>query len=90
MVKALNATEVWIKPLSDATFAVTVVNKGNTAATVTVLMSDSSNWSDFYPAAFDKAKLRDVFARQDLGVVSDHFDVTVGPLDGVILTVSPI
>ena len=78
------ATNILIKPLSDGTFAVALVNKDPKVANlITVdLMTDFSGG----PAgAQTGARVRDVYAQKDLGNITRWFNVTVPPMDARLL-----
>jgi alpha-galactosidase len=87
--QALDASEVWVKPIErGAAFAVAIVNKSpSVPANVTL---NFVHWSDFFPAAFPSAAVRDVYARADLGVATGALSVAVAPMDGRMLRVAPI
>ena len=92
--RALAATETWIKPLADGTFAVVLLNKGDTAANCTVFMDDAGQgWgagADFFPAQFTSMAVRDLYGRVDLGTFNSTFTVVVPPLDAVIVKMTPL
>lgn len=61
------ASEVWVKPLADASFAVVMLNKGQALANVTLAISDHGDNTDFFPAYFSQYRVRDLLQRRDLG-----------------------
>eukprot|EP01116_Phalansterium_solitarium_P005205 TRINITY_DN1661_c0_g1_i4.p1 TRINITY_DN1661_c0_g1~~TRINITY_DN1661_c0_g1_i4.p1 ORF type:complete len:450 (-),score=144.81 TRINITY_DN1661_c0_g1_i4:76-1425(-) len=95
-VDAYSAADIWIKPLHDGSFAATLINKDPMNAQVISLRlgyidgdTDSSD-EDFFPAGpFKRAKVRDLYARQDLGVFEQMFNATVPPMDAVFVRVFP-
>ena len=100
------ACETYIKPLHDGSFAVVLLNKGEAAALATASFGRRESQSvgnalrnDFRPAGctgdqvcgFVSAKVRDLWARQDLGVYSDGFvNITVEPHGAAMLRVTPL
>eukprot|EP00042_Codosiga_hollandica_P029947 m.169308 g.169308 ORF g.169308 m.169308 type:complete len:430 (-) comp53220_c0_seq4:169-1458(-) len=85
-----DGTEVWIKPLSDQTFAVVLFNKNPFPALVTLFISPNNfNLGDFYPAEFYAAKIRNVYTQTDVGWFPDLYAETVPAYDAVILKVTP-
>ena len=93
MVRADGATETWIKPLSDGTFAVLLLNKGVAPANATVYMNNGGQlWGsgvDFFPAIFDEMKVRDLRAGTELGLFSSTFTATVPAHDAMLLRFEP-
>jgi len=92
--RALGATETWIRPLSDGSFAVVLLNKGDVATNCTVFLNDAGQgWGageDFFPAGpFTRMDVRDLFLRRDLGRATRTFSYTVGPRDAAILKMTP-
>ena len=94
LVRALGATETWIKPLSDGAFGVVLLNKGATPAECEVFLDDDGHaWGggkDFFPATFGAMHVRDAFARKDLGVFKSAFKTMVGAHDSAILKMTPV
>ena len=94
LARALGATETWIKPLRDESFAVVLLNKGDTAANATVFMDDAGQgWGagcDFFPASFLQMRVRDLHARKDLGLANSTFTTIVGPKDAKIFKFTPV
>jgi alpha-galactosidase len=89
--RALGSTETWVKPLSDGSFAVVLLNKGATSANATVYMDDDGQeWgsgADFFPAAFtSKVLVRDLNAHKDLGTYTNSFTARVPPHDALMLS----
>jgi alpha-galactosidase len=68
--------EVWVKPLSDGSKAVGLFNRGESLMPVTAHFRDIG--------VGEAAKVRDLWAKRDLGVVRDHFTARV-PKHGVVL-----
>lgn len=89
LVKAVGPTETWIKPLSDGSFAVVLLNKGESTANATVYMDEGEQlWGsgvDFFPAMFKRMHVRDLHARKDLGVFTSIFTTVIPPHDAVML-----
>jgi len=89
----MGSGETWIKPLSDDSFAVVLLNKGAHDAKLRVHFNDDGKgWgqgADFFPADFDRAHVRDLFARKELGVFDDGFSVTVPGNDAMIFKICP-
>lgn len=89
LVKAVGATETWIKPLSDGSFAVVLLNKGEALANGTVYMDEAGQqWGsgvDFFPAVFQKMAVRDLHARKDLGVFTSMYTTAIPPKDALLL-----
>eukprot|EP00937_MAST-01D_sp_MAST-1D-sp2_P005850 g5850.t1 len=94
LARALGATETWIKPLGDESFAVVLLNKGDTAANATVFMDDADQgWGagcDFFPASFLQMRVRDLHARKDLGLANSTFTTIVAPKDAKIFKFTPV
>ena len=87
------AGDVWIRPLSDSTFAAVLVNRDPIAQRKLNLRLGYINGNadptdaDFFPAA---ARIRDVGNRVDLGVFNGTFEVLVPPHDSVVLKITPM
>ena len=92
------AADTWIKPLSDGSFAVVLVNKDPLQSHVLDIrlrqgegpLSNHDTREDFYPAGPFRARIRDVATRTDVGVFSEVFNVTVPPQDAKIYRVYPV
>lgn len=84
-----DATETWIKPLNDTSFAVAIINKDpNQSINVTVGFGSGMA---FFPAAFSSAQVRDIFQQQDFPSVSvNNFTVTIPSLGGRLYRVTPV
>jgi len=84
--------DTWVKPLSDGTFTVVVVNKGATTATASIYIR--YNWNvgdgDFYPAEIDNASVRDLYNKRDLGNHSGIYNVSIPSQDAIIYKFTPI
>lgn len=93
LARDLGSTETWIKPLSDDSFAVVLLNKGNQSETIRVHFDDDGmGWgqgADFFPAEFLTGHVRDLYARKDLGSFLHGFSVTVPGKDAMIVKVTP-
>ena len=93
MVRAAGSCETWIKPLSDGTFAVLLLNKGTTASNATVYFNNGGElWGsgvDFFPAIFDEMLVRDLSSGTDLGVHSSTFTAVVPSHDALLLKMLP-
>jgi alpha-galactosidase len=89
----VGSAETWIKPLSDGSFAVVLLNKGEAKTKLLVHFNDDGlGWgqgSDFFPADFDSAHVRDLYAQSDLGTFSDHFKADVPGNDAMIVKITP-
>lgn len=84
LARAMAATEIWIRPLSDDSFAVVLLNKGSLPANITLNLEE-----DFDPAAIEHVHVRDLFLRKDLGAFHGRFTAQVAGLDAVILKITP-
>ncbi|MGA2052420.1 MAG: putative Ig domain-containing protein [Opitutales bacterium] len=72
---------VYAKPLEDGSWAVGLLNRGLTTATVTV------KWADLKLTG--KQVVRDLWRQQDLGVYDQQFSSPVNPHGVVLLRISP-
>jgi len=79
--RALGATEIWIKPLVDNTYAVVLLNKGDTAADVSVRF-DVWLRGDFAPFYFSSARVHDIWTGNDLGVFTSQYIAKAVPSHG--------
>ena len=69
LARAEGATETWIKPLNDGSFAATLLNKGSDETNCTIFFTgDWDSADDFYPCKFDSMHVRDLYTHKDLGV----------------------
>ena len=88
------AIDVWVKPLSDGSFAFVVINKDPASPrNATVEFGDGSEGSDtdLFPAgAGTRARVRDLHARTDLGVFDRFWSVVLPPHDAAIVRVTPL
>jgi len=73
--------QVWMKPLRDGSRAVVLLNRGATADSIT-----ASWWRLRLPAG--PAKVRDLWAHNELGTFTDRFTVLVPPHAAVMVRVS--
>ena len=78
------AGELWIRPLSDGSFLVALVNADpSQPRTLSVAWSGEG---DLFPAGpFTKARVRDIFARVDLGEFTDSWSAQIPPHDARLL-----
>ena len=87
------AGDMWVKPLSDGSFAAVIINKDPTAAhQYDILFGGDGNGTgeNLFPAGpFATAIVRDLYRRQDMGVFTFRFNVTVPPLDAVLVRIIP-
>jgi alpha-galactosidase len=72
------ASEVWVKELVQGNCAVALFNRGLQPSNITILFSDLG------PGFGDKAGIRDLWSREDLGVFTGSFTAEV-PGHGVVL-----
>ncbi|MBN2242537.1 MAG: glycoside hydrolase family 27 protein [Acidobacteria bacterium] len=77
------AVEVWMKPLSGAARAVILFNRGSVKAPVSV------SWEQIGLAPEMEAEVRDLWAREDLGVFKGRFVSRVDPHGVVMIRVQP-
>ncbi len=77
---AVGMTEIWTKPLSHGALAAGLFNRDTVAHPVTLNLHDLG-----YPA---HAKLRDLWAHQDVSATNGRYTVTVPPHGVVMLRVS--
>ena len=85
-VSTRTAVDVWIKPLSDGSFAVALANRDPVAAHVVQLDLSGDTGGDFYSGPLSKkATVRDVGNLKDLGHFVGHFNATVPTMDGLLL-----
>jgi alpha-galactosidase len=68
--------EVWIKPLGDGTTAVGLFNRGRSESEISVIFNSIG--------AGHSASVRDLWARRDLGTLTEKYTVTV-PRHGAAL-----
>ena len=84
-----DATETWIKPLNDTSFAVAIINK-DPIQTLNVTVSFESGGA-FFPAAFLSAQVRDIFMKSNFSSISmNNFTVAIPPLGGRLYKVIPL
>jgi len=84
--------EVWVKPLSDGSFGVVLLNTLEATQHIKLQLNEefAHNFGSFYPAHVDKARIRDAWNRKDLGVFEDLFTGEVPGHDAMILRVYPV
>jgi alpha-galactosidase len=69
LARQREGTETWIKPLSDGSFAVVLLNTMLDGQDIELLLTYSdwdTNYSEFYPAAFKQARIRDLWKEKIL------------------------
>ena len=87
------AVDVWVKPMSDASFVFVMVNRDAALArNATAYFADGGDGSssDLFPAgagAGVSAAVRDLGARSDLGTFERSWTVTLAPHDAVMIRV---
>jgi len=79
--------EVWIKPLSDDSFALVFINTVKEPQNITIMM-DGSSYTDFWPARLSGGYVRDLWTRQNLGYFSGWFTALVPGQDARIFKIS--
>lgn len=93
MVRSDGPCETWIKPLSDGSFAVLLLNKATFAANATVYFDNGGElWGsgvDFFPAIFDEMLVHDLGTGTDLGIYSSTFTATVPSHDALLFKMLP-
>ena len=77
-LKVNGTSEVWGGPLSGGSFAVVLLNRGDTMATIV------ANWADLGVDASRKAMVRDLWKQADLGVMQGNVSATI-PSHGVMM-----
>jgi len=75
--------EVWAKKLTDGSQAVILFNRGQAAGVVAV------SWQELGLRFDAELRVRDLWTKQDVGVVKGTFSATVPPHDVVMVRVSP-
>ena len=84
--------EVWAKPLSNGDWAMCFLNRGAAAKTVNFNWKDNFIKDDFAQRQFDAKKdtykIRDLWAKKDLGTTDSAFKTVVGSHDVVVLRLS--
>jgi alpha-galactosidase len=73
--------EVWAKPLSDGSFAVVLFNRNLLPRNI------SFKWSNIH-LDWDRAQVRDLWKKQDLGIFNDFFKVKVEGRSAVMIKIS--
>jgi hypothetical protein len=56
--RAIGASEVWVRPLSDGSFAAVLLNKGESPANISLIVAASGDNNDFFPALFTHYTVR--------------------------------
>jgi alpha-galactosidase len=76
--------EIWARPLSDGSTAVLLLNRGEVSSRVGV------GWPDIEPGAtFRSARVRDLWARSEVGARVDGYDTVLPPHGAAFLKVTP-
>jgi alpha-galactosidase len=82
-VKKSNGLEVWEKQMADGSRAVALLNRTGAEASITV------SWSDIgYPSHLH-AKVRDLWAKKDLGEMTGSYSASVPSHGVVMVTIKP-
>ena len=87
------AGELWTRPLSDGSFLAALVNADpSSARTLSVVWGRTPDGSDgdLFPAGpFRRARVRDLFARADLGNFTNSWAAVVPPHDARVVRIFP-
>lgn len=86
------AGQLWTRPLADGSFLAVLVNADPAAAhTLSVVFGRTPDGSDgdLFPAVVRRARVRDLFARADLGDFADTWAAVVPPHDARIVRIFP-
>jgi len=75
--------EVWMKPLGDGSKAVILFNRGTEAGNIAV------SWEDISLAPGEKALVRDLWTKADVGSFAGRFEAKVAPHDVVMVRITP-
>jgi len=78
-----DALEVWAGPLNDGSVAVVLLNKTKKTSSIV------ANWQNIGLNPKVKCKVRDVWARKDLGIFSGNFTASVASHGVMMIRVSP-
>eukprot|EP01121_Diplochlamys_sp_Union-15-3_P006182 TRINITY_DN16690_c0_g1_i1.p1 TRINITY_DN16690_c0_g1~~TRINITY_DN16690_c0_g1_i1.p1 ORF type:complete len:533 (-),score=115.43 TRINITY_DN16690_c0_g1_i1:83-1558(-) len=79
----LGAVEVWSGPLADGSKAVALVNRTPSTQLIT------ASWSDIGLSPSQRANVRDLWYRRDVGLFTGSYNTTVNSHGTVLLKVSP-
>ena len=95
LARSLGASETWIKPLADGSFAVVLLNKDDDKVQEVSVFLDrgTKTWGagqDFFPACFRNVTVRDLVDHKDLGVSQSTFTASVGPHDARMFKMTPV
>jgi len=82
--------EVWSRILSDGTWAVILYNSNIFYDSANVTVNFSSVHLPNWPSGVTKAKVRDLWAHQDLGVITGSLTKTLDPHVSMMYKVTPI
>jgi alpha-galactosidase len=82
-VRDSGALEVWMKPLSDGSRAVILFNRGSEEAPIAVAWEEIG----LFPGA--NARVRDLWKKADVGVVTGHYEAKVAPHGVVMVKITP-
>jgi alpha-galactosidase len=91
LASSFSGGEVWVKPLSDGSFGVVLLNTLSKPQTIQLQLNDkwADNFGSFYPAKVNEASIRDAWQRKDLGDYKGVFEGEVQGHDAMILRVFP-
>ena len=78
-VARTGSTDVWMKPLSDGSVAIALLNRGESKTEITV------NWKDLNIDPSVSLKIRDLWKHADLGSFKEKFSVETAPHATVLL-----
>ena len=78
----LESLEIWAGPLSDNSYAVMLLNRGNNKQKMI------ARWNEIgLPEG--EALVRDIWSRKDLGIFNNYFDAIVDPHSSYLLKITP-
>ncbi|MDQ6788974.1 MAG: glycoside hydrolase family 27 protein [Acidobacteriota bacterium] len=84
--------EIWAKPLSNGDWAICFLNRGSTTKNVSFDWKENLIKDDFAQKQFDAKKdiykIRDLWAKKDLGTTDKTFQAVVQPHDVAVLRLS--
>lgn len=80
-IKNGDGTEIWIKLLENDAWAIGLYNRTDSEKTIEL------KWSDLGLTADSKRRIRDLWARQDLGVYQEVFSREVAPHECMVIKV---
>jgi alpha-galactosidase len=82
-VRDSGANEVWMKPLSDGSRAAILFNRGSEEASIAVAWEEIG----IFPGA--KARVRDLWKKADVGVLTGRYEAKVAPHGVVMVRITP-